>query len=184
MWHKNNPLKPTYYIAYIELFETYLFMNKGRNMFFEDNCTLWRSPQMCASCQKVDFKMACFPRKFRAPPGSLISPTVHSALLKWADGQPILSWCFVSKTVQFQGKLFTAKFWQAAVAGPILALISWESSESLLLQRPAKYCLLVWRRPQLTPKRFCPTFRQLLSLLFPILGCSCCDGEETRPALK
>ncbi len=34
---------------------------------------------MCASCQKVDFKVACFPRKFRAPPGSLISPTVHSA---------------------------------------------------------------------------------------------------------
>jgi hypothetical protein len=34
---------------------------------------------MCASCQKVDFKVACFPRKFRALPGSLISLTVHSA---------------------------------------------------------------------------------------------------------
>jgi hypothetical protein len=45
-------------------------------------------------------------------------------LLKGADGQPIPSWYFVSKTVQFQGKRFTAKFLQAAVAGPILALIS------------------------------------------------------------
>jgi hypothetical protein len=31
---------------------------------------------------------------------------------------------FVSKTVQFQGKLFTAKFLQAAVAGPILGIDS------------------------------------------------------------
>jgi hypothetical protein len=43
-------------------------------------------------------------------------------LLKRANGQPILSWCFVSKTVQFQGKLLTAKFLQAAVAGPILGI--------------------------------------------------------------
>jgi hypothetical protein len=41
-------------------------------------------------------------------------------LLKGADGQPIPSWGFISKTVQFQGKLFTAKFLQAALAGPIL----------------------------------------------------------------
>jgi hypothetical protein len=41
-------------------------------------------------------------------------------LLKGADGQPIPSWGFVSKTVQFQGKLYKAKFLQAAVAGPIL----------------------------------------------------------------
>jgi hypothetical protein len=43
-------------------------------------------------------------------------------LLTGADGQPIPSWGFVSKTVQFQGKLYTAKFWQAAVAGPILGI--------------------------------------------------------------
>jgi hypothetical protein len=43
-------------------------------------------------------------------------------LLKGANGQPILSWGFVSKTIQFQGKLFTAKFLQAAVAGPILGI--------------------------------------------------------------
>ncbi len=46
------------------------------------------------------------------------------------------------------------------------ALNSWESSESLLLQRPAKYCLLVQQWPQPLPNRFCLTFRQLLSLLF------------------
>ncbi len=40
---------------------------------------------MCASCQKVDFKVACFPRKFRALPGSLISPTVHSAAAEQAN---------------------------------------------------------------------------------------------------
>jgi hypothetical protein len=40
-------------------------------------------------------------------------------LLKGADGQPIPSWGFIKKTVQFQGKLFTASFLQAAVASPI-----------------------------------------------------------------
>jgi hypothetical protein len=43
-------------------------------------------------------------------------------LLKGADGQPIPTRGFVSKTVQFQGKLFTAEFLQAAVAGPILGI--------------------------------------------------------------
>jgi hypothetical protein len=41
-------------------------------------------------------------------------------LLKGADGQPIPSWVFTQRTVQFQGKLFTSSFLQAAVAGPIL----------------------------------------------------------------
>jgi hypothetical protein len=36
-------------------------------------------------------------------------------LLKGAAGQPILSWGFIQKTVQFQGKLFTSSFLQAAV---------------------------------------------------------------------
>ncbi len=43
-------------------------------------------------------------------------------LLKGADGQPIPSWGFVQKTVQFQGKFFTSTFLQAAVAGPILGI--------------------------------------------------------------
>jgi hypothetical protein len=43
-------------------------------------------------------------------------------LLKRADGQPIPSWGFIKKTVQFQGKLFTSTFLQAAVAGPILGM--------------------------------------------------------------
>jgi hypothetical protein len=41
-------------------------------------------------------------------------------LLKGADGQPIPSWGFMKKTVQFQGKLFTSTFLQAAIAGPNL----------------------------------------------------------------
>jgi hypothetical protein len=43
-------------------------------------------------------------------------------LLKGADGQAIPSWGFIKKTVQFQGKLFTSTFLQAAVAGPILGI--------------------------------------------------------------
>jgi hypothetical protein len=43
-------------------------------------------------------------------------------LLKGADGQPIPSWGFTKKTVQFQGKFFTSSFLQAAVAGPILGI--------------------------------------------------------------
>jgi hypothetical protein len=31
-------------------------------------------------------------------------------------------WGFIKKTVQFQGKLFTSTFLQAAVAGPILGI--------------------------------------------------------------
>jgi hypothetical protein len=43
-------------------------------------------------------------------------------LLKGADGQPIPSWGFIKKTVQFQGKLFISTFLQAAVASPILGI--------------------------------------------------------------
>jgi hypothetical protein len=43
-------------------------------------------------------------------------------LLKGADGQPIPSGVFIQKTVQFQGKIFTSSFLQAAVAGPILGI--------------------------------------------------------------
>jgi hypothetical protein len=45
-----------------------------------------------------------------------------SPLLKGADGQLIPSWGFVKKTVQFQGKLFTYTFLQAAVASPLLGI--------------------------------------------------------------
>ncbi len=42
--------------------------------------------------------------------------------LKGANGLPIPSWGFITKTVQFQGKLFISSFLQAAVAGPILVI--------------------------------------------------------------
>ncbi len=48
--------------------------------------------------------------------------TPSGPLLKEADEQPIPSWGFIKKTLQFQGKLFTATFLQAAVAGPILGI--------------------------------------------------------------
>jgi hypothetical protein len=57
---------------------------------------------------------------------SIVSCSINSspsgALLKGADGQPIPSWGFIKKTVQFQGKYFTSSFLQAAVAGPILSI--------------------------------------------------------------
>ncbi len=48
--------------------------------------------------------------------------SLSGPLLKGADGQPIPSWGFIKKTVQLQGKLFTATFLQAAVADPILGI--------------------------------------------------------------
>jgi hypothetical protein len=45
-----------------------------------------------------------------------------SGLLKGANGLPITSWGFITKTVQFQGKRFTSNFMQAVVAGPILGI--------------------------------------------------------------
>jgi hypothetical protein len=48
--------------------------------------------------------------------------TPSGPLFKGTDGQPIHSWGFVKKTVQFQGKLFSSQFLQAAVASPILGV--------------------------------------------------------------
>jgi hypothetical protein len=62
--------------------------------------------------------------------GATLSCSLHvqsgpsGPLLKGVDGPPIPSWGFVSKTVQFQGKLFTAKFLQAVLADPILGIDS------------------------------------------------------------
>ena len=58
--------------------------------------------------------LSLFPCTSKNPPSG--------PLLKGADGQPIPSWGFVSKTVQFHGKLFTSNFLQAAVSGPILGI--------------------------------------------------------------
>jgi hypothetical protein len=78
---------------------------------------------------------------------SIIPCTSNSSpsgpLLRGADGQSIPSWGFTQKTVQFQGKLFTSSFLQAAVAGPILGIDFLENSKSKLFQRPAKSYLLV-----------------------------------------
>jgi hypothetical protein len=42
--------------------------------------------------------------------------------VKGANGKQIPSWGFITETVQFQGKMFTSGFLQAAVAGPILGI--------------------------------------------------------------
>jgi hypothetical protein len=54
-----------------------------------------------------------------APSTTNASPSDPSLGSCW---QPIPSCGYVSKTVQFQGKLFTVKFLQAGVAGPILGM--------------------------------------------------------------
>jgi hypothetical protein len=68
-------------------------------------------------------------------------------LLKGADGQPIPSWGFIKKTVQFQGKFFTSTFLQAAVAGPILGIDFLRKFKvTVLFQRSTKYSLLALQR--------------------------------------
>jgi hypothetical protein len=95
-------------------------------------------------------------------------------LLKGADGQPIPSWGFIKKTVQFQGKLFTSTFLQAAVAGPILGIDLKKNSKSLFLQKSAKYSLLVQQRPCLPI--FCLQRPRLFNQYFqqPHLPCIFC----------
>jgi hypothetical protein len=78
-------------------------------------------------------------------------------LLKGADGQPISSWGLIKKTVQFQGKLFTSSFLQAAVAGPILGIDFLRKFKVtvaleiilLVLQRPCPPHLSCLQRPRL-----------------------------------
>jgi hypothetical protein len=84
-----------------------------------------------------------------------------------ADGQPIPSWGFIQKNLQFQGKLFTPSFLQAAVASPILGKTFLENSRSLLPQRSTKHSLLALQRPRLPPicfQRPCPPHHVCLAL--------------------
>jgi hypothetical protein len=53
-------------------------------------------------------------------------------LLKGANDFIIPIWGFVSKTVQFQGKLFTSQFMQSVIAGHILGIIFWRKLKSLI----------------------------------------------------
>jgi hypothetical protein len=82
---------------------------------------------------------------------------VVGSLLKGANGLPIPSWGLVTKTVQFQGKIFTSSFLHTAVAGPIWALI---------LEKVQNHC-----RSRDQPNHVCfygsgPTRRQTLSAYF------------------
>ncbi len=82
-------------------------------------------------------------------------------LLKGADGQPIPSWGFVSKTVQFQGKLFTAKFLQAAVAGPILGIDFLRKFRITVAPETSQVLFACMTTAPAAAKPFCPTFCQL-----------------------
>jgi hypothetical protein len=67
------------------------------------------------------------PRQFDTGATLSIAPCSQNScpsgpLLKGADGQPIPSWGFIKKTEQFQGKVFTTTYLQAALAGPILGI--------------------------------------------------------------
>ncbi len=84
-------------------------------------------------------------------------------LLKGADGQPIPSKGFIKKTVQFQGKLFTSTFLQAAVAGPILG-IDFLRKFKVIVFPELSQIQFAWVQQRLRPPIFClqrlrpPTF--------------------------
>jgi hypothetical protein len=96
-------------------------------------------------------------------------------LLKGANGKQIPSGGFITETVQFQGKMFTSGFLQAAVAGPILGIDFLRNSKSLLLQKPARSCLHVQQRP--CPETFLPTFAQ-----FPAAPPAPPGPQDTSPS--
>jgi hypothetical protein len=81
------------------------------------------------------------------------SSSPSGPLLKGADGQPIPSWGFIQKTMQFQGKLFTSTFLQAAVAGPILGIDFLRKFKVIVSLELSQYSLLVQQR--LRPPSFC-----------------------------
>ncbi len=87
--------------------------------FPADGSLIFLTGQLTNNRYSVDTGAICNIEYF-VPCTSNASPS--GPFLKGADDQPIPSWGFVSKIVQFQGKLFTAKFLQAAVAGPILGI--------------------------------------------------------------
>jgi hypothetical protein len=91
---------------------------------------------------------------------------IFGPLLKGADGQPIPSWGFVSKTVQFQGKLFTTKFLQATVAGPILGIDFLRKFRITVAPETSQVLFACTATAPATAEPFCPTFRQLSNCLF------------------
>jgi hypothetical protein len=99
---------------------------------------------------------------------SIISCSSNSTpsrpLLRGENGKPIHSWGFTTKTVQFQGKMFTSSVLHATVAGPILGIDFLRNSKSLLLQKPARSCLHAQQQLCL-PNLFCLVFLTFLLLL-------------------
>jgi hypothetical protein len=91
--------------------------------------------------------------------------------LKGAHGQPIPSWGFVQKLSNSMANFFLCSFCKPLWQVPFSALISPESSKSLLPMRPAKYLLLALQRPGLPPKLFC--------LVLPV---KCCRLFRRHPA--
>jgi hypothetical protein len=63
-----------------------------------------------------------------------------------------------SQTVQFQSKLFTSSFLQAAVAGAILGIDFLSKFRIPVATENDKSCLLVRRQPKLPPNPLCLAF--------------------------
>jgi hypothetical protein len=87
-------------------------------------------------------------------------------LLNGADEQPIPSWGFVSKTFQFQGKLFTASLLQAAVAGPILGIDFLRKFRITVAPETIQILFACMAMAPPTAKPFLPNFAQISELAF------------------
>ncbi len=83
----------------------------------------------------------------------------YGPLFKRADGQqspPGVSF-------QFQGKLFTVQFLQAAVAGPILSIDFLGKIRITVAPETSKVLFACTATAPAAANCFCPTFRQLLN---------------------
>jgi hypothetical protein len=79
----------------------------------------------------------------------LTNPTVsHLPLLRGANGLAIPSWGFITKATQFQEKLFTSCFLQAAVAGPFLGIDFLQKCKITVAPETYQVLFLALQQPQ------------------------------------
>jgi hypothetical protein len=81
-------------------------------------------------------------------------------LLKGANGKQIPSWGFITKTVKFEGKVFTWSLLQTAVAGPILG-IDFLRKFKITVAPETSQILFACTAASQPAKSFFPTFAQL-----------------------
>jgi hypothetical protein len=88
----------------------------------------------------------------------------------------IPSWGFITKTVQFQGKMFTSSLLQAAVAGPILG-IDFLRKFKITLAPENSQILFACTAAAPPAKSFLPTFAQ-----FPVAPLAPPGSQYTSPS--